>query len=119
MKLISMVAVAKAMGINQIAQYLGKTFKEHKESNYMVTTEECSDFLKAQVMKRLKYKEEAQVMLDSKDYLEMNELVPVASTTKKANTVKKGTIVDLRKFLELKGLTEEFSEMLNSGNLED
>lgn len=119
MKKVSMVAVAKAMGMQQIAQYLGKTFKEHKENEYMVTAEECTDFLKTQVLRKLKYRDEAQAMLDSKKYLEFTEVVPVASTTKKANVQKKGTIQQLRMFLEMKGLTKEFQEMLDAGKLED
>lgn len=118
MKKVSMVAVAKEMGINQIAQYLGKTFKEQKENEYMVSVEECVDFLKSQVLRKLKYKDEAQQLLDSKKYLEFDEVVAVKSTTKKANVQKKGTIQQLRAFLEIKGLSAEFQEMLNNGELE-
>lgn len=120
-KLISMVAVGKALGMKQVSQSLGKAFKgeEFKESNYMVTEEQATDFLKKQVLSRLAYKETAQMLLDSKEYLEFNEVVSVATTTKKGNTIKKGTITDLRKFLELKGLSEEFATMLNAGQLED
>lgn len=115
---ISMVAVAQLMGMNQISQYLGKTFKEYKESNYMVSTEECVDFLKAQVLRKLKYKDQAQELLDNKKYLECTEVVDVAKTTKKANVQKKGTITQLRMFLEIKGLQDEFQAMLNNGELE-
>lgn len=116
---ISMVAVAKALEIKQVAQYLGKTFKEEKENNYMVSVEECVDFLKAQVLRKLKYADQAQELLNSKEYLNMTEVVDVKTTTKKANVQKKGTIQNLRMFLEIKGLTEEFQEMLNNGELED
>lgn len=116
---ISMVAVAKALGMKQVAQYLGKTFKEEKENNYMVSVEECVDFLKAQVLRKLKYADQAQELLNSKEYLNMTEVVDVKTTTKKANVQKKGTIQNLRMFLEIKGLTEEFQEMLNNGELED
>lgn len=116
---ISMVAVAKALEIKQVAQYLGKTFKEEKENNYMVSVEECVDFLKAQVLRKLKYADQAQELLNSKEYLNMTEVVDVKTTTKKANVQKKGTIQNLRMFLEIKGLTEEFQEMLNNGKLED
>lgn len=116
---ISMVSVAKALGIKQVAQYLGKTFKEEKENNYMVSVEECVDFLKAQVLRKLKYADQAQELLNSKEYLNMTEVVDVKTTTKKANVQKKGTIQNLRMFLEIKGLTEEFQEMLNNGELED
>lgn len=114
-----MVAVAKALEIKQVAQYLGKTFKEEKENNYMVSVEECVDFLKAQVLRKLKYADQAQELLNSKEYLNMTEVVDVKTTTKKANVQKKGTIQNLRMFLEIKGLTEEFQEMLNNGELED
>ena len=116
---ISMVSVAKALGIKQVAQYLGKTFKEEKENNYMVSVEECADFLKAQVLRKLKYADQAQELLNSKEYLNMTEAVDVKTTTKKANVQKKGTIQQLRMFLQIKGLAEDFQTMLNNGELEE
>lgn len=115
---ISMVAVAQLMEMTQISQYLGKTFKQHKENNYMVTEEECVDFLKAQVLRKLKYADKAQELITSKKYLECTEVVDVAKTTKKAQIQKKGTITQLRMFLELKGLTDEFQKMLDNGELD-
>ncbi|MGL5575215.1 MAG: hypothetical protein ACRDCW_06675 [Sarcina sp.] len=118
---ISMVAIAKALGMKQISQGLGKAFKDEevKKGHYMVTVEQAHEYLLKQVLSKLAYREQAQELLDSKEYLEFTEIIPVATTTKKANVQKKGTITDLRKFLELKGLTEEFTTMLNNGDLED
>lgn len=113
-----MVAVAQLMGMQQISQYLGKTFKEYKEDNYMVDVETCVDFLKSQVMRKLKYKDQADELLKSKKYLDCTNVVDVAKTTKKANVQKKGTITQLRMFLELKGLSAEFQTMLDAGKLE-
>lgn len=116
---ISMVMVAKELGIKQIAQYLGKTFKEEKENDYMVTVEQCVDFLKTQVMRKLKYADQADKMLKSKKYLEFTDKVDVVTTTKKANVQKKGTIQQLRMFLKMKGLSEDFQKMLDAGQLEE
>ncbi|MGL5575209.1 MAG: hypothetical protein ACRDCW_06645 [Sarcina sp.] len=119
--LVSMVAIGKALGMKQISQSLGKAFKdeETKKSNYMVTPEKAHEFLLKQVLSKLAYREKAQELLDSKEYLEFTEMETIASTTKKANVQKKGTLADLRKYLELKGLTEEFITMLNNGELEE
>lgn len=125
---ISMVSVLKAMGKDkQISQYLAKRFKEIPQGvdekdfkeYYMVEVSEVEKFLNQQVIGKLSYKEEAQKMLDSKEYLGFTLQVSIKSTSKKANAEKKGTIKNLRKFLELKGLQEEFQEMLNSGVLEE
>lgn len=116
---ISMVMVAKELGMKQIAQYLGKTFKEEKENDYMVTVEQCVDFLKTQVMRKLKYADQADEMLKSKKYLEFTDKIDVATTTKKANVQKKGTIQQLRMFLKMKGLSEDFQKMLDAGQLEE
>jgi hypothetical protein len=118
-KLVSMVKVLQVMGVAQIAQYLGKQLGEYKEDNYMVSVEVATEFLNKQVLGRLKYKAQADELLKSKEYLNFNEVVTIESTTKKGNIEKKGTITQLRKFLELKGLEDEFKAMLKAGQLED
>lgn len=119
--LVSMVAIGQYLGMKQISQSLGKAFKDEaiKKSNYMVTTEQAHEYLLKQVLSKLAYREKAQELLDSKEYLTFTDVIEVVSTTKKANVQKKGTLADLRKYLELKGLTEEFLTMLNNGELEE
>ncbi len=118
-KKISMVAVMKEFGKDtQISQYLSKRFKEVDKEFYMVDVKEVELFLNQQVIGKLTYKEQAQAMLESKKYLEFTEEISLKAVSKKGKAEKKGTIKDLRKFLEIKGLEEEFKEMLNSGLLE-
>lgn len=112
---ISAIKLVQALGKNDgISQYVARAFKGCKETNYMVEVAEAEEFLVRQELSKLKYSAEAKVLRASKEYLNFTEVVAIESTTKKGTAQKKGTISDLRKFLELKGLTTEFSEMLNS-----
>lgn len=117
---ISAVRLMRALGKDgQVSQYLAKCFPNHKDSSYMIPVEEVELFLNRQVISRLVYRVKAEELLKTKEYLQFTDFIDVKTTTKKANAVKKGTIKDLRKYLELKGLTQEFSEMLNNGELDE
>lgn len=116
--LVSMVAVMMEMGkTTQVSQYLAKRFKEVEKEFYMVEVAEVEKYLNEQIILKLTYKEQAKELLESKKYLEFTDEISVKTTGKK-KAEKKGTIKNLRKFLELKGLNDEFQAMLNNGELE-
>lgn len=118
-KKISAVKLMLELGKDvQLSQYLAKCFPDHKDCNYMVEVEVIEQFLNRQIISKLAYKIKAEELLKTKEYLNFTDFIDVKTTTKKANVVRKGTITDLRKYLELKGLTKEFSEMLNNGELD-
>ncbi|MGL5962444.1 MAG: hypothetical protein ACRCZ0_10925 [Cetobacterium sp.] len=117
---ISMVSVMMEMGKTaQISQYLAKRFKEIESKEfYMIDANEVEKYLNEQVILKLTYKDQAKELLENKKYLEFTDEVSIKGTTKKGKAEKKGTIKDLRHYLELKGLSEEFQQMLNDGELE-
>ncbi|MGL6121026.1 MAG: hypothetical protein ACRC0V_11015 [Fusobacteriaceae bacterium] len=121
MKNISMVTVLAKLGkTTQVSQYLSKCLKENEDKEfYMVSVTEVEEFLTRQIISKLAYAEQSKEMQASKEYLGFTEKVSIKTTTKKGTAQKKGTIADLRKFLEMKGLTSEFLELLNQGGLEE